>query len=40
MEISKSGKVVMVATHDYAHFSKYPSKTIKCENGKVVIQNQ
>jgi cell division transport system ATP-binding protein len=40
MEISKLGKVVIVATHDYAHFSKYPSKTIKCENGKVVIQNQ
>ena len=40
MEISKLGKVVIVATHDYAHFSKYPSKTIKCENGKVVIHNQ
>ena len=40
MEISKLGKVVIVATHDYAHFRKYPSKTIKCENGKVVIQNQ
>ena len=39
MDISKSGKAVIVATHDYAHFSKYPSKTIKCENGKVVIQN-
>ena len=40
MDISKSGKAVIVATHDYAHFSKYPSKTIKCENGKVMIQNQ
>ena len=39
MKISKSGKVVIVATHDYAHFSKYPSQTIKCENGKVVLHN-
>ena len=40
MDISRSGKVVIVATHDYGHFSKYPSMTIKCENSKIVVQNQ
>jgi len=39
LEISKTGRAVVVATHDYALFSKYPSRTIKCENGKVVSQN-
>ena len=35
IDISKTGKAVIVATHDYAHFSKFPSRTIKCENGKI-----
>jgi len=36
IDISKAGKAVIVATHDYVHFSKFPSRTIKCENGKVI----
>jgi len=39
MDISKAGKAVIVATHDYVHFSKFPSRTIKCENGKVIPQS-
>jgi cell division transport system ATP-binding protein len=39
IDISKAGKAVIVATHDYVHFSKFPSRTIKCENGKVIPQS-
>ena len=34
-EISKSGKTIVMATHDYALILKYPHKTIKCEGEKV-----
>ena len=34
-EISKSGKTILMATHDYALILKYPHKTIKCEGEKV-----
>lgn len=30
-EIHKSGKTVLMATHDYALILKYPHKTLKCE---------
>ncbi len=33
--ISKSGKTILMATHDYALILKYPHKTIKCEGEKV-----
>lgn len=34
-QISKSGKTILMATHDYALILKYPHKTIKCEGEKV-----
>ena len=34
-EISKSGKTILMATHDYALILKYPHKTIKCDGEKV-----
>lgn len=35
LEISKSGRAVLMATHDYSLFEQFPSRTLKCENGKV-----
>jgi cell division transport system ATP-binding protein len=34
-EISKTGKTILMATHDYALILKYPHKTIKCDGEKV-----
>lgn len=34
-EISKSGKTILMATHDYALILKYPHKTVKCDGEKV-----
>ncbi|MFY9310339.1 MAG: ATP-binding cassette domain-containing protein [Bacteroidia bacterium] len=36
LEISKTGRAVIIATHDIMMFNKFPSRTIKCENGNVV----
>jgi len=36
MDISKTGRAVVVATHDYALLDKFPSRTLSCENGVVV----
>jgi cell division transport system ATP-binding protein len=36
MDISKTGRAVMVATHNYTFFDKYPAPTLLCENGKVI----
>ncbi len=33
--INNTGKTIMMATHDYALLLKFPSKTLKFENGKV-----
>ncbi len=41
-EIHKSGKTILMATHDYQLIVKYKQKTVKCEDGKlfeVVQQN-
>lgn len=35
-EISGSGRAVLMATHDYSVFEKYPSRVLKCEGGKVL----
>lgn len=32
-KINESGKTVIMSTHDYAVLLKFPSKTLKCENG-------
>lgn len=39
-QINKSGRTILMATHDYALILKYPSKTLKCDGNKVfeVIQ--
>jgi cell division transport system ATP-binding protein len=39
-EINKTGRTILMATHDYALLLKYPSKTLKCDGSKVfeVIQ--
>jgi cell division transport system ATP-binding protein len=35
VEISKNGRAVLIATHDIMMFDKFPSRTIRCESGKV-----
>ena len=34
-EISAGGTTVLMATHDYSLFKKFPARTLSCENGKV-----
>ena len=36
MEISKTGRAVIVATHNYTILKRFPARTVKCENGKLV----
>lgn len=35
-EIAQNGTAVLVATHDYHIIRQFPSRIIKCENGKVL----
>jgi cell division transport system ATP-binding protein len=35
-DISSSGRAVLMATHDYALFNRFPSRTIRCETGHVI----
>ncbi|KAF5061436.1 Cell division ATP-binding protein FtsE [anaerobic digester metagenome] len=35
-EISRSGRAVLMATHNYALMEKFPTRTLKCEAGKVL----
>ena len=35
-EISDTGRAVLMATHNYALIDKFPSRIIKCEQGKVM----
>jgi len=35
LEISQKGKAVLIATHDHNLMDKYPSRTLKCEGGKL-----
>lgn len=34
-KVNQNGKTVIMATHDYALIMKYPSKTLKCEDGSI-----
>jgi cell division transport system ATP-binding protein len=34
--INKSGTAVLMATHSYGLIKKYPSRVLKCEDGKVI----
>lgn len=36
LDISKSGCAVLMATHNYALMQKFPTRTLKCEGGKVL----
>ncbi len=38
-EISKTGRAVLMATHDYSLFEKFPSRIIKCDSGKIIEEN-
>lgn len=37
MRISESGRAVVMATHNYNLFKKYPAKTYKCDDGSVLL---
>lgn len=41
-DIHKTGKTILMATHDYALLLKFPNKTIKCEGGELfeVVQQK
>jgi len=36
IDISKTGRAIVMATHDYSLFKNFPARTIKCENGKII----
>ena len=38
-DISKSGRAVVMATHNYSVIEKFPARIIKCENGKLLEVN-
>jgi cell division transport system ATP-binding protein len=35
LEISKNDSAVLIATHDTLLFTKFPARTLTCENGKI-----
>jgi cell division transport system ATP-binding protein len=35
-DISKTGRAVVVATHNYTLLKKFSARTIKCDDGKLV----
>lgn len=35
-DISKAGRAVLMATHDYSLFEKFPARIFKCQGGKVI----
>lgn len=37
--ISKSGRAVLMATHDYVHMKKFSSRVIRCEGNSVIEEN-
>ncbi len=37
--ISEAGRAVMMATHNYNLIKKFPSRTLKCEDGKLLATN-
>lgn len=38
-DISSSGRAVMMATHNYNLIKRFPSRTLKCEDGKITGAN-
>ncbi|MBM3420957.1 MAG: ATP-binding cassette domain-containing protein [Bacteroidetes bacterium] len=39
MDISRNGRAVIVATHNYNIIKKFPSRTIRCSDGKLAEKN-
>jgi len=39
VDISKSGRAVVMATHNYNLIKRFPSRTLKCEDGKLLSAN-
>jgi len=39
MDIAESGRAVMMVTHDYHQIKKFPSRTLKCEDEKLLEAN-
>jgi cell division transport system ATP-binding protein len=37
-DISKTGRAVLMATHNYSLFKEFPARTLVCEQGKVISQ--
>jgi len=35
-DISNTGRAVIIATHNYTIVKKFPARTIKCENGRLI----
>jgi len=40
LEISKTGRAVIVATHNYTILKRFPARTVKCENEKLTEVNK
>ena len=38
-DISKTGRAILMATHDYTLFQKFPGRIFRCDSGKVVDLN-
>ncbi len=39
IDISKTGTAVFMATHDYSLFRRFPCRTLKCDEGRVIEKN-
>jgi cell division transport system ATP-binding protein len=39
-DISKTGRAVVVATHNYTLLKKFTARTIKCEDGKLIVVDE
>ena len=35
-EISKNGRAILMATHDYSHMNNYSTRIIRCENNRLL----
>ena len=40
IEISRNGRAVLMATHNYSFLKKFPARIVKCENGTLVESEQ
>jgi cell division transport system ATP-binding protein len=39
VDISKTGRAILMATHDYTLFQQFPGRIFRCENGRIVDLN-